>query len=638
MKHFFTFVIGTLLWNQMAFGQTLFTYGNKEVSKKSFLAAFNKNPPKPNERRKALDEYLGLYINYKLKVQAGYDEQLDKLPTFEQESKNFRKQIADNVINEEVGIKHLSLEALERSYVDIKAAQIFVEIPKSGDTVAAFKQINAAYSALQSGKSFEQVAVNFSSDEETKKSKGHLGFMTVFTLGYEYENQIYRLKSGSYSKPYRSSIGYHIFKNNGQRPAFGKRKIAHILIAAPAGFESTVPNQYGQLADSVFQLLNSGQAFEKLAQEYSNDYKTANVGGVVGEIVVGQYDSLYESKVFGLKNIGDITKPFATAYGYHIIKLLEKKAVDKNIDQASALSAIKQIVEKDERLALNKKKQMAKWLQLTKYQPSKYDSKALKQYTDSNIENKITNGIKNIHDTTLLFSFEKKKVFAADWAVYASKTLTQTQLDYTETIKEFANLKCVEYYTENLERYNESMREQCREFDEANLLFAAMDNHVWSKAGEDTANLKKYYQQHKENYQWQPSVAAIIINAKTKELATEVAKKIKNAPAEWHSLADTYGADVNADSNRYELTQLPIKQSIEAKAGYISTIEKSSTDEGYSFLYVTNAFPQKAQRTFQEAKGMVINDYQQLLEKQWIDALKKKYPITVNQSVWKTVE
>ncbi len=638
MKHFFTFVIGTLLWNQMAFGQTLFTYGNKEVSKKAFLAAFNKNPPKPTERRKALDEYLGLYINYKLKVQAGYDEQLDKLPTFEQESKNFRKQIADNVINEEVGIKHLSQEALERSYVDIKAAQIFVEIPKNGDTVAAFKQINAAYSALQSGKSFEQVAVNFSSDEETKKSKGNLGFITVFTLGYEYENQIYNLKSGNYSKPYRSSIGYHIFKNNGQRPALGKRKIAHILIAAPAGFESTIPNQYSQLADSVFQLLNSGQAFEKLAQEYSNDYKTANVGGVVGEIGVGQYDSLYESKVFGLKNIGDITKPFATAYGYHIIKLLEKKAIDKTIDQASALSAIKQIVEKDERLALNKKKQLIKWLQLTKYQPSKYDTKALKQYTDSNIENKITNGIKNIHDTTLLFSFEKKKIYAADWAVYASKTLTQTQLDYTETLKEFANQKCVEYYTENLELYNESMHDQCREFDEANLLFAAMDNHVWSKAGEDTGALKKYYQQHKENYQWQPSVAAIIINAKTKELATEVAAKIKSAPSEWHSLADTYGADVNADSNRYELSQLPIKQNIDAKAGYISTIEKSSTDEGYSFMYVTNSFPQKAQRTFQEAKGMVINDYQQLLEKQWIDALKKKYPITVNQSVWKTVQ
>ena len=115
------------------------------------------------ERRKALDEYLGLYINYKLKVQAGYDEGLNTQPAFAQESKTFKKQIADNIINEEAGIHKLTNEAFQRGMKDIHAAQIFVEI-KGGDTTKALQQINLAYKALQSGKGFAVVAKEFSTD------------------------------------------------------------------------------------------------------------------------------------------------------------------------------------------------------------------------------------------------------------------------------------------------------------------------------------------------------------------------------------------------------------------------------------------------------------------------------------------
>ncbi|MFP5039497.1 peptidylprolyl isomerase [Parasediminibacterium sp. JCM 36343] len=637
MKHYLLLVGALLSANALLFSQTLFTYGNNTVSKQAFLTAFNKNPPKSTERRKALDEYLGLYINYKLKVQAGYDEQLEKQPSFEQESKNFRKQIADNIINEEVGIKALVDEAMARSQKDIHAAQVFVEIPKGGDTAKALQQIQAAYTALQAGKPFETVAATFSSDDATKKSKGDLGFITAFTLSYPIENEIYGLKPGSYSKPFKSSFGYHIFKNIGERAALGKRKIAQILIATPPGAGDAEKKKYLSLADSIYQLIVKGGSFEKLAAQYSNEYKTANVGGVVGDIGVGQYDAPYENKVFSIQKVDEVTKPFATEFGYHIIKLLEKKPVTKDITDAAALAAMKLQVEKDERLAISKKKLIAKWLVLTKYKPGVYDAQAFKTYTDSNLQGKITNGIKNISDTTVIFSFEKKKVRAADWAVYATKTLFQTALDYGPALKTFVENCCTEYYTENLEFYNQAMRDQCKEFDEANLLFAAMDKHVWGKAGEDVEGLKKYYSQHKEKYQWQPSVSALVVSCKTKESAAEVAAKIKQNPQEWHTLSNSYGGDANADSGRYELTQLPLKQPIENKAGYISTPEKNSNDDSYTFVYILETHPQKEQRSFDDAKGMVINDYQQVLEQQWIAILKKQYPVTVNQGTWKTV-
>ncbi len=638
MKHYLS-IVGLVLVANTVFGQTLFTYGDKPVSKQDFLTAFNKNPPTKEERRKALDEYLGLYINYKLKVQAGYDEELNKQPSFIDESKNFKHQIAENVINDEVGIKSLSQEAMLRSMKDLHVAQVFVEIPKKGDTTKAYQQITAAYKALQAGKSFEDVAVQFSSDESTKKSKGDLGFITAFTLSYSFENEIYKLKVGAYSKPYKSSFGYHIFKVTAERPALGKRRISQIMIATPPNATDDVKKQYLSHADSVYKLIKAGEAFDKMATEYSNDYKTANNGGEIGNIGIGQYNADFEKQVFALQNVGEVSKPFASAYGYHILKLLEITAPPKDLEDAAALAIVKQQVEKDERLALFKKNLLHnKWLKVTKYTPWAYDTAAFRAYTDSNILSKITNGIKEVSDTTVLFSFEKKKIYAADWAVHIVKLLQNPIVDYTSMMKDFIDLSCTQYYSYNLELYSESMQAQVKEFDEANLLFAAMDKHVWGKTGTDIEGLKEYYSKHKESYQWNSSVTALVINAKTKELATEVANKLKQSIQDWHSITAAYGADVNTDSGRFELSQLPIKQVFANKDGIVTEPEKNANADGYSFIYVLKAHPTKEQRSFEDAKGAVTNDYQQVLEKEWIASLKKKYPVAIKQAVWQTIQ
>ncbi len=638
MKFLLLFISLSFAINTGLFSQNLFMYGDKRVSKQAFLKAFNKNPPSKEERRKALDEYLGLYINYKLKVQAGYDEGLNTQPSFAQESRTFKKQIADNIINEEAGIHKLTEEAFQRGMKDIHVSQVFVEI-KGGDTAKAFQQINLAYKALQTGKGFGAVAKEFSTDEATKKTQGDLGYVTVFTLGYDFENQIYSLKPNSYSKPYHSNIGYHIFRNMGERPAFGRRKIAQILISMPPDVKETEKKNYKSLADSIYQLIQKGSTFESMATQFSNDYKTANNGGVIGEIGVGDYDTAYEKKVFSLKNVGDVTKPFESPYGFHIIKLLEKKNASRDMTDANAVALMKQQVEKDERLSLFKKKILEnRWLVVTKFKLAIYDTNAFRRYTDSNILGKITNGIKEISDTTILFTFEKKKINASDWAVYITKYLNKSLPDYSAKFKEFINYSCTQYYTDNIDLYSESMKEQAQEFDEANVLFAAMDKHVWGKAGSDVAALKDYFNKHKEKYQWSSSVTALYVSCKTKAEVNDVATKIKATPLQWRSIATVAGNDVNIDSSRYEVSQLPLKQPLENKVGFESEPEKNANDDGYTFIYVLQPHPQKEQRSFEDAKGMVTNDYQEVLESQWIESLKKQYPITVNQAVWKTVQ
>ena len=620
-------------------GQILFTYGTKAVSKQEFLNAFNKNPTPEIERRKALADYLNLYSNYKLKVQAGYDEKLDKQPSFEIENKNFKQQIAEDLVNEEVGIKALVKEAFVRSQKDIHAAHVFIEVPQNADTVAAYKQIQTAYTALQSGLDFTTIASTYSTDAATKKAGGDLGFITVFTLQYAIENEIYALKPGSFSKPFRSAFGYHIFKNIAERPALGKRKIAQILLALPPQPTEVEKQPIAKLADSVYNQILHGETFENAALKFSNDVRTANNGGVMGEVAVGQFDANFESTIYNLKNVGDISKPFATSYGYHIIKLLEIKPVNTNFNDATALANLKADVEKDARLAVYKNAKIKQWLVKTKYQPATYNPAALWLFTDSALYNKPLKNYKAITDSTALFSFAKQKITVSNWIQYLRQEAVISNAMYPNAMVNFINKSCSNYYTQHLEDYNIAMQQQAKEFDEANLLFASMDKHVWGKGGEDLNGLKNYYLQHANNYQWAAGFSALVVTCTSQNIAEEVANKIKVAPNKWAEIAASYNTpSVLIDSSRYELAQLPIKQLVKNVIGFTSIPEKNINDSTYTFLYVTAVHPKQSQRSFDEARGMVINDYQMLLERQWLDGLKQKYPVKINAAVLKTIK
>ena len=629
-----------LILLKVTFGnaQTLFTYGGKTVSKQEFLTAFNKNPTPKIERKKAMDDYLNLYSNYKLKVQAGYDEKLDLLPSFLLESKNFKQQIAENLVNEEAGIKKLLQEAFQRSQKDIHAAQIFIEVPQNGDTIKAFHQIQEAYKILLSGKNFEDVAALFSTDAATKNAKGDLGFITVFTLQYPIESDIYNLKPGKFSKPYHSSLGYHIFKNIEERHALGKRKIAQLLIAMPPNTIGVDTIKFRKLADSVYNLITHGEPFETAVTKFSNDARTVKTGGIVSDIGIGEFDANYEAHIFSLQKIGDISKPFLTSYGYHIIKLLDVVPIGNMATDVATNSVIKQGVEKDDRLLASKKLKAKKWLVLTQFKQAIYNENDLWLFTDSSLLNMPLKKVKNITDSTVLFSFPALKVYTTNWLQYLNKQKVQDTQLYPKKMNDFIDGMVIDYYTQHLEEYSGAMQQQAKEFKEANLLFAVMDKHIWGKGGEDITGLKNYYETHKQNYQWASGISALVITCTDKNIATELANKIRASPNNWRGIIAAYGTLINGDSSRYEQQQLPVKQAIKNVIGFTSAPEKNSDDDSYTFLHITALLPQQSQRSFDEAKGMVTNDYQQILEQNWLDTLKKKYPVKVNNIVWKTIQ
>jgi len=621
--------------------QTLFTYGNKPVSKQEFLTSFNKNPPKTN-RQEALKEYFNLYINYKLKVQSALDDRLNEVPSFKTESLNFKRQIAENYVNEEANLSTLLKETFERGQKDIHVAQVFIEFGK--DTLQAYQQIKKAYSALKAGKDFGTVAATFCSDESDRKVKGELGYITVFSLSYEIENGIYALKPGTFSSIYKGKYGFHIFKNVSERPSVGKRKIAQIVFTYPPDASQTDKEKTALLADSVYNVLKKdSSSFNEMVQLFSGDRSSNRNNGILPEIGVGEYNNEFEEQIYLLKTVGEISKPFLSDQGYHILKLIEIIPFPKKLDESKPAQSIKRKIENGDRLVYAKRNLITKWMTLTGLKAEKIDDDELWSYTDSASNHRPVSSFKNINDSTVLFSFLKQKVHAKDFVTYVINFLRKSRSDiskkaYADVFKDFVDFNIGDYYRSHIDDYNEKAKQQVKEFDEANLLFAAMDKNVWNKSGRDSVGLLNYYEKYQSKYQWAPGVAGILVSASSKQVANEVANKIKQEPNSWRSIISNYKATVTADSSRFENNQLAFKQKIENKKGFISIPERRDSEELYTFIYVTEVYNNITQRSFEESKGMIINDYQTLLEETWLTGLKKKYPIKVNDEIWKSIK
>ncbi|MBS1746908.1 MAG: peptidylprolyl isomerase [Bacteroidetes bacterium] len=635
MKTLLFFFAAILSFNHIANAQTIFTYGSHEVSEKEFLDAYNKNPDTTGNKAEKLQQYLDLYINFRLKLQAAYDEKANQNAELKSEGENFKNQLAENYINQQANITQLLHEAFQRSQKDILVKQVFVKF-SGKDTAAAFAQITKAYEALKSGKNFEDVATLYSNDPSVQASKGDMGYITVFTLPYPVETLIYNLTPGKYSTIYKSKIGYFIFKNVSERNALGRRKIEQLLFNTPDFLNAAQIDSVKQLADSVYNLLQSGTPFNNLSAIYGHyNYDLQSADAI--EVGVGDYSNDFENAVFTIKLPGNISKPFQTAYGFNIIKLDAITPVGKDENDVNFMGYLQSQIQNDGRLEIAKANLVDGWLKLTGYKENNYNHEDLWTYTDSALEagDVLPASLKSIKPESVLFHFTKKDITAKDWIEYlrSGNINPDTKTGYSEKMHDFVRAACNDYYRANIEDFDAAASGQIKEFNEANMLFYVMDKHVWSKAANDSAGLRKYFEEHKNKYTWNKSLTALVISAPDKIVADSIAAKIKNNPSDWRKIVAPYNNSVYADSSRFEYGQLPIKQPVQFEKDYQSLPESNESGDSYVFIHVLNIYPQQEPRSFDDAKGIVINDFQQKLEIDWLESLKKQYPVKVNKTI-----
>ena len=309
-----------------------------------------------------------------------------------------------------------------------------------------------------------------------------MGLITVFTLPYEFENIVYSLKPGQVSKPYRSKKGWHIFKNEEERPAVGKIKAAQILFAVPAG-NINMRDRAKQLADSVYKALKSGTDFGEMAKMYSNDKMTYMNGGIMPEFGVAKYDGGFERIAFSLKNDSDISEPFQTEFGYHIIKRISRLPVPANKNDETYMYNLKQDVLKDSRIEIAKEKFVKEILTKIGYQKNNsVNEKDLWKITDTfAIANKkITSG--SVNEKTILFSFNNAKVKAGDWMQYARNVkntyAAHAEQTYPDLLKNYVSIAALENYRNRLQNFNNDFKYQLQEFKDGNMLFEVMEKSM----------------------------------------------------------------------------------------------------------------------------------------------------------------
>ena len=637
MKKLFLFVT-FLSFLASSDSQSLFTYGSHAVSKDEFLRAYNKNKTAGVSKEQAIKDYLDLYIKFKLKVQAAKDLHLDTLPSLQSDLQNFRTQIEESYLKDEREVNALVDEAFNRSRKDIHVRHFYVSINEKmppADTLTLYKAINETYEALKKGGTHSDTILSEIREKTASVHMDDLGFITVFTLPYEYENIVYGLKPGDVSKPYRSKKSWHIFKDEEERPATGKIKAAQILFAVPPG-DMSMKDRARQLADSVYGALKSGADFGEMAKRYSNDKMTYMNGGIMPEFGVAKYEPAFESMAFSLKNDGDISVPFQTQFGFHIIKRISRLPIPANKNDEAYLDNLKQDVLKDARIEIAKEKFVKEILTRIGYKKNhSLIERDLWKITDTfAIANKkIASG--NVNEKTTLFSFNNANVKVGDWMQYVRSVkntyAAHAEQAYPDLLKSYVSIAALENYRKSLQNFNTDFRYQLQEFKDGNMLFEVMERNVWSRASADSVGLRQYYDEHKTEYTWNASADAILFSCSNETVAKEAAAKISNGKS-WKDLVHE-DSQIQADSGRYELTQIPASDRNNFKAGFISTPVINSVDGTAVFSMIIKMYPENQQRNFEDARGLVINDYQNFLEKRWIEELKRKYPVKVDQKV-----
>ena len=623
-----------------SFSQTLFTYGDNKADAKEFVRAFSKNNQAPaGNKAAAMKEYLDLYINSRLKIHEAYARGYDTLPQIKNEVENLRAQIIETYLSDPDAINRLTKEAFQRSLKDIHAAHIFISFTNASgmvDTISARQKLNDVTKRLAKGEDFLSVATAYSDDPSAKINHGDLDYVTVFTLPYELENLLYTTPVGKYSAVHASKAGWHIFKNLGERKAMGKMKVQQILLAFPPSADDAAKKSIGHVADSLYTQIMKGGDFGFLASNFSNDVVSASSQGNIPDVAVGQYDPAFEKIVWSLPKDGAVSKPVLTSHGYHIVKRVSQIPVITNAADKTNTTTLEQKVKGDDRWKTARDFIYVQVAKKAGIKRATYDDGALFAFSDS-VLNGAPAGIgRNIKTTLPLFTIGNKTYLVSDWIAYGQgfryKSDRTGLKTYPDLMDEFVKHSMYQYYRDNLETFNEDFRLQMGEFKDGNLFFEIMQREVWNKAQNDSVALEALYEKNRKDYDWKQSADAAIFFCSDEAVAKTVFAEIKKNPSEWRKAVEKLTDRVVADSARYEWAQVPGLTGT-PREGMITPVTANKADNTASFAYITKVYTQPAHRSFSEARGLVMNDYQTVLEQEWIKELRKKYPVLIDQKV-----
>lgn len=643
-KNLFLSAILFLTFSLAGFAQvkndaTILTIAGENVPKSEFERVFKKNNTKETSfDKKSVNDYLQLYINYKLKVREALELGMDTAKSFVDELAGYRKQLAQPYLVDKEVSENLLHEAYNRMKTDLRASHILIKCDQNAlpkDTIEAYNKAMKVRGELSKGADFAATAKKYSDDPSAKENGGDLGYFSAMQMVYPFETAAYNTKTGEISMPVRTRFGYHIIKVTDSRPAQGEVKVAHIMVKVAAGAKAEDSTKAVQKINEIAGKLKAGDKFEDLARNFSDDQSSAKNGGVLPIFGTGRMVPEFEKAAFALKNTGDISEPVRTSYGWHILKLIENKPLGSYEELQGDL---KQKVQKDSRSELSRSSMISRI-------KTKYNFKEVPKAKDEfmkTVDTTLSSGKWTADRAAALkgnmFSLGTKTYSQQDFAQYVGDHQTKRGAGMAPQVlagnmyNDWVNESCIAYEETKLDSLYPDFRNLMGEYRDGILLFELTDKKVWSKAVKDTVGLKEFYEKNKNNYMWNDRIDATVYTCANEDIAKEVHKQMKKIDDD-----DTLMARINKNSQ----LNLQVKSAKFLK-GDNETIDQIEWKEGMSkdmkkdkqvvFVNVRKVLPAQP-KSLDEAKGLVTADYQTALEKEWITTLRAKYPVEIHQEV-----
>jgi len=619
--------------------QWVFTYGKDTVYKAEFERLLSKNN-KDKERPTQADvlEYLELYQNFKMKVKEAELLQLDTNSSFKTELSGYRKQLANPYLTDKKVTEGLIKEAYERMKTEVNASHILINCTENAnakDTLVAYNKILALRNRIVKGESFDSVASKNSEDPSAAKNYGNLGWFSSFQMIYPFENQAYNTPKGQVSLPFRTRFGYHIVKVNDKREARGEVKVQHIMLQTGPSASAEVLTEAKAKADLVYKKLTEGETFEKMVEEYSQDQGSKGSDGNMNYFSsISNYPEKFKEAAFAL-NVGEISKPFQTDFGFHVIKMLEKKTVAsfKDVEES-----IKSKVGRDSRAESSKLVVAQRIKQQNNFKENTLNLKAFSNGVDTTF---LYAGWqpteKDLANNKPIMSIGGKDYPVAEFAMFAKMSQEarpgeSVQMILTRIFKTYSDEEALNYEEELLDQKYPEFKNLMQEYHDGILLFDLTDKNVWTKAVNDTSGLDKFHTANKDKYMWKERVKYFTytcLDAKVKKDALKLATAGKTGDEIKAKVNKKMTGSLVITQQKAEQTENATSENLWSKKGVVDVKDEN----GIFKFYVVEGIVAPEPKDLKDTRGIATSDYQGYLEKEWIKNLRAKYPVTVNELV-----
>jgi len=626
--------------------EVLLSIDGTSVYSNEFKRVFNKNLDLvQDDTQKSVEGYLELFIDYKLKIAEAHTQKLHKKNDYIKEFSKYEEQLSRNYIFEDKVTTDLAREAYERGLEEVMAAHILVLTTyddTAQDTLVAYNKIKKIRDELvATGADFEAKAKEVSEEPNAAESGGNLGYFSVFALVYPFESAAYATPVGDISEITRTQFGYHIIKVLDKRERGSEITVSHIMITDKKGDARTFNPK--ERINEIAALLNQGQTFEDLVTLYSDDKNSVKKGGQLNRFGKGDLRSTeFEAAAYTLVNEGDISKPFKSEFGWHIVRLDEKHGQASFEDKKAGLekrvaegSRSKMVVSAVNKL-IKKKFGFEKG----------YDHGA---FIDGIVANSVLNRRWKFDsvspaDDKLIFTIADATYFFSDYAKFISERQMTTRAYKSKSrllkdfYDEFETQELKRYFKDELERDNEEYASVISEYRDGLLIFDVMNKNVWNKVRKDSVGLNKYYDANKKNYQWQDRVGGDVFTTTDRVMAEQVIQHLnegKTAKVIKLELNTENKINVIVTSGIFEIDARDLPEGFTASARGVSEIY--SEGEAFVVVNVRDEIPAGVKK-FEEIKGRVMSDYQIEVETIWVKELRQKYDVKVNRKVLKRVK